>query len=120
MPSSAKPGPGQEGGLEALGERVRAAPRGSPPAEAITSSVREFATVASTARPSAPPTCWEVLISPLASPASRSATPETAAIVTGTNENPSPIAASSDGPQHVAQVAAADRHLAEPDRGPPR
>ena len=32
---------------------------GSPPAVAITSSVRELATVARIARPSAPPTCCE-------------------------------------------------------------
>ena len=68
------------------------------PLSASTSSVREFAMVASTARPSAPPTCWEVLISPLARPDSRSATPDTAAIVIVTNEKPSPTAARSDGP----------------------
>ena len=72
---------------------------GSPPADAITSSVRELAIVASTASPSAPPICCEVLISPLASPDSCSRTPETAAIVVVTKAKPSPIAASSDGPR---------------------
>jgi hypothetical protein len=57
------------------------------------------ATVASTAKPSAPPTCCEVLIRPLANPASSASTPETAAIVLVTNARPSPIAASSDGPR---------------------
>ena len=52
-----------------------------------------------TARPSAPPICCEVLISPLARPCSRCSTPETAAIVEVTKPKPSPIAASSDGPR---------------------
>ena len=69
----------------------------SPPAAAIASCVVEFAIVARMARPSAPPTCWEVLISPLASPDSWAETPATAAIVSGTNTSPSPTAASSDG-----------------------
>ena len=72
---------------------------GSLPAEAMTSSVRELAIVASTARPKAPPICCEVLISPLARPDSCSRTPETAAIVVVTKANPSPKAASSDGPR---------------------
>ena len=48
------------------------------------------------ARPSAPPTCWDVLIRPLASPASRPDTPLTAATVIGTNAKPRPNAASSE------------------------
>ena len=71
----------------------------APPAAAIASEVREVAIVESSARPSAPPTCWAVLIRPLARPASRSVAPETAAIVTGTKANPSPTAASSEGPR---------------------
>src|SRR5207302_6624301 len=51
------------------------------------------------ASPSAPPTCCVVLINPLARPASLSPTPDTAAIVVVTNANPSPTAASSDGPR---------------------
>ena len=66
---------------------------------AITSSVRDVAIVESTASPSAPPICCEVLISPLARPCSRSSTPETAAIVEVTKPNPSPIAASSEAPR---------------------
>ncbi len=89
-------GTGEEGGLEALGESFRQR-RGATPLRQQ-SSVRELATVASTASPSAPPICCDVLIRPLARPASRSSTPATAAIVTGTNENPSPTAARRDGP----------------------
>ena len=59
----------------------------------------EFATAARIARPSAPPTCSEVLIRPLANPCSRSSIPETAAIVNGTNASPSPTAASNEGPR---------------------
>ncbi len=60
---------------------------------------RVLAIVASTASPSAPPICCEVLISPLARPDSCSRTPETAAIVVVTKANPRPAAASSDGPR---------------------
>ena len=56
------------------------------------------ATAARIASPSAPPTCWAVLTSPEASPAWSGRIPVTAAIVTDTNENPRPTAASSDGP----------------------
>jgi len=69
----------------------------SPPAAAITSSVRELAIETRMARPSAPPICWDVLISPDARPDSAFETPLTAAIVMGTKANPSPTAASSDG-----------------------
>ena len=55
--------------------------------------MRVLAIVASTARPSAPPICWEVLMSPDASPESSGEMPLTAAIVTGTNAKPSPNAA---------------------------
>ena len=64
--------------------------------------VRLLATVARIARPSAPPTCWAVLISPDASPASFVRVPVIAAIVTVTNDSPSPTAASSDGPSTSA------------------
>ena len=53
----------------------------------------------STARPSAPPICCEVLIRPLARPASFSSTPETAAIVVVTKAKPRPAAANSEGPR---------------------
>ena len=79
--------------LEALGQRARhAAARAL-----ISASVRELAIEARIARPSAPPTCCDVLISPDARPASCGSTPLTAAIVIGTNAKPSPTAASSDG-----------------------
>ena len=51
----------------------------------------EVATVVRIARPSAPPICWDVLISPEARPASRPVTPASAAIEIGTNVNPSPV-----------------------------
>src|SRR4051794_31267017 len=56
-----------------------------------------FAIVARMARPSAPPICWDVLISPEASPSSCGSTPDTAATVIETNAKPSPTAASRDG-----------------------
>src|SRR3954447_6474645 len=46
----------------------------------------------SAAMPNAPPTCWEVLISPEARPACDGFTPASAAIEIGTNENPIPTA----------------------------
>ena len=49
-----------------------------------------IAIVESTAMPSAPPICCDVLISPDASPASACLTPASAAIEIGTNENASP------------------------------
>src|SRR4051795_1136 len=61
------------------------------------------------ASPSAPPICCDVLIRPDASPASLLLTPDTAAIVTGTNENPSPAAATSDaGSTSEANVPSTD------------
>jgi len=64
--------------------------------------VRLLAIVARIASPSAPPICCEVLIRPEASPASCGLVPVTAAIVTDTNANPNPTAASSDGPSTSA------------------
>ena len=64
--------------------------------------MRLLAIVARIASPSAPPICWEVLIRPDASPASCGLVPVTAAIVTDTNANPNPRAASSDGPSTSA------------------
>src|SRR6266508_1997804 len=52
--------------------------------------VRVVETVEKIATPSAPPICCVVLMSPDASPASCGATPASAAIDIGTNENPSP------------------------------
>ena len=66
----------------------------APCASASTSFVREIEIVDSTASPSAPPICCEVLISPDARPASSSRTPATAAIVkraTAVNGNAHPI-----------------------------
>jgi hypothetical protein len=59
----------------------------------------EVAIDARIATPRAPPTCWEVLMSPEARPAWSGRVPVTAAIVTGTNEKPRPTAASSEGPR---------------------
>src|SRR5205085_3269776 len=56
-------------------------------------SYRVNVIVDSTATPSAPPTCCEVLIRPEAMPASSWVTPISEAIWTGTNEKPSPIPA---------------------------
>ena len=112
------PGAGQEGRLEALGERRR-----RPRRRRRGRRCGSWRSSARTASPSAPPTCCEVLIRPLARPASRSLTPATAAIVCGTKANPRPTAASSDGPRMSVEEAAADRDLGEPeqpggDRGP--
>jgi hypothetical protein len=52
----------------------------------------EVKIVEATATPIAPPICWFVLISPEASPASRSETWANAAIVTGTKAKASPSA----------------------------
>ena len=52
--------------------------------------MRVVATVVRRARPSAPPICWLVLMSPDASPASGPCTPASAAIEIGTNEKPMP------------------------------
>ena len=53
--------------------------------------MRWVAMVARAASPSEPPTCREVLTNPDASPASERATPATATMVTGTNEQPRPV-----------------------------
>src|SRR4051795_8625450 len=55
-----------------------------------------FATVARIARPSAPPICCDVLISPDAKPASCGSTPLTAATVLDTKARPRPGAPGSD------------------------
>ena len=72
-----------------------------------------MASAARIARPSAPPNSREVFTRPEASPASSWSTPATAAIVTGTNARPSPIATSSDGARIVADVRARRRQLRE-------
>ena len=64
-----------------------------------TASRRELPIEARTARPSAPPICWLVLIMPEARPASCGSTPATAAIVIGTNAKPRPKALTIDGPR---------------------
>lgn len=79
----------QEGALETLRQGAGAVERAR--------EVRCVAKVARSASPREPPTCRDVFTRPEASPASPPATPEVAAMVTGTNEKPMPIAASSDG-----------------------
>ena len=79
--------------------------------------MRLLATVARIARPSAPPTCWEVLISPEASPASCGSVPVTAAIVTGTNDEAEPDGGQQRRAEHVGgERAAARRDLREPEQ----
>ena len=74
IPKTAKPGADREGRLESLGQRAGLRGGVVRPA-ASTCAVRVVATVERMARPSAPPTCWAVLMSPEASPASCSLTP---------------------------------------------
>ena len=80
-------GADEERAVEALGQRDRRC-CATPASSRLW--VRLLATVARIASPSAPPTCWEVLISPEARPASCGLVPVTAAIVTGTNDEPEP------------------------------
>ena len=89
--------PDEEGTVEAFRERDRRvhAPAQQPLGAAV-GDRRE------NREADAPPTCWEVLISPEARPASCGLVPVTAPIVTETNENPRPKAASSDGPSTSA------------------
>ena len=56
------------------------------------------AIVDSAARPSAPPTCWEILTMPEARPYSRSVSPVTERIVIGTKARPSPRESGATGP----------------------
>src|SRR4051794_13038446 len=91
-PSAAKPAPTQNAAEK---PPVSAAAAVWPPS--ASAAVRDDATVASTARPSEPPNWRDVLISPEARPASSRRTPVTPAIVTGTNEKPSPVAVTTDG-----------------------
>ena len=89
-------GAGQEGGLEALGEGFGSAP-GPPPRPSVV-LVREFATVASTAEPER--------AADLLRGVDQAAGEAGLALLDarhrgdrdGTNEKPSPTAASSDGP----------------------
>src|ERR1700730_13985804 len=55
------------------------------------------------ATPIAPPSCWEVLMSPEARPASCSATPARAAIETGMKANAVPIPTTMNGPARLPQ-----------------
>ena len=95
-PRTAKPAPTRNASWKPCVSAFGSA-AGSPPADCIRLSVFEFAIEARIARPSAPPTCCDVLISPDARPASCGATPLTAPIVIGTKAKPSPTAAISDG-----------------------
>src|SRR6266704_715382 len=69
---------------------VRAAGSAAGPPVASAVLVRLAARVAITATPRAPPTSWDVLTGPEASPVSRSAIPAKAATCTGTTQHPSP------------------------------
>ena len=60
------------------------------------------ATLEAIAIPIAPPSCWEVFSSPDASPAWCSATPASAAIEIGMNENAVPAPATTIGPARLA------------------
>jgi hypothetical protein len=53
--------------------------------------VRDVASVARIARPSAPPTWREVLTRPEASPASLRVAPDIASVISDGNERPAPI-----------------------------
>ena len=83
--------------LEARGERD-----GGVDAGLERSTVVELAIDARIARPSAPPTCWVVLIRPEARPASSGVMPVTAAIVTGHEREPEADAGEQRRPEHVA------------------
>ena len=72
------------------------------------------------ASPIAPPICRLVFTSPEATPASARSTPARLAIVTGTKEKPSPVAAEHEGREEIPEVVAVHRHLreqADRDRG---
>ena len=73
--------------MEARGERGCAVGR----ARASRALVRAVAMAEKIARPSAVPSCWEVLSRPAASPALSAGTPALAAVVTETKTAPSPI-----------------------------
>ena len=78
------------------------------------------ASVERIASPSEPPTCWAVLNSPEASPASSLETPPVPSSVIGTNVRPMPEAHRHQPDEQVADVAAVDRQLGEdehPGRG---
>ena len=92
MPRTAKPAPARNATLKPSVSAPGSA-AGLPCAASIRSSVRVLAIVASTASPSAPPICCDVLMSPDARPESSGEMPLTAAIVTGTNAKPRPNAA---------------------------
>ena len=78
-----------EGGLEAVDQRG-AAERARARVGADEWAVSVVATVVATATPIAPPTCWVVLISPDATPASAGRTPVSAPIDIGTNASARP------------------------------
>ena len=86
---------------------------GSAPVSA-TVSVRPVVTALSTARPSAPPICWLVLISPLARPDSASEIPSTELTVSEANVAARPTATTSDGPIRSATKWASAVHGRRP------
>ena len=53
--------------------------------------MRVVESVASTARPSAPPTCWVVLTRPEASPASLGVAPDIAIVISAGKSRPAPV-----------------------------
>ena len=105
----------EEGGVVAVGERDELV---SPAASEL--SVREAATLARTASPSAPPIMNEVLTMPDASPASLGSTSLIAASSTGLNAMPAPKPSRIMLGQHVDDEVAVDRRAREeqqPERG---
>ena len=89
----------------------------APPASAL--AVRSLANVESTASPSAPPTCCEVLNTPEARPASALATFVVATRVSGTKVRPMPIASGARAASS-AEIGAVDRGRRREDREPDR
>ena len=78
--------------------------------------MREAATLASTARPSAPPIMNAVLVMPDARPASCGSTSLIAAISTGLKASPPPTPINSIAGQNVDNERAVHRHAREPRR----
>ena len=89
---------------------------GSAVPAATSLSVRVIAIVESSAMPTAPPICCDVLIRPDASPASACLTPASAAIEIGTKQSAIPSAMIRKPGSRSADVRAADRDLREEEQ----
>jgi hypothetical protein len=72
--------------------------RAYPAVSARTPGTSAAATVERVVRPSAPPTCLVVFISPEAAPASAGSTPLVTAVVIGVSRSPLPMEIRSAGP----------------------